>query len=419
MTSVNGTNRTISPTLFNSSDLKMSDYRDRRRSIDQQQQQQNRHYDHPNQLQRDQLSPTTECEIEAQGIECGDSNNEDDEEQQLYKRAVASLGPYDVICGRGSAAFNNIGNRRFRILIGINIDRYSNCEGRYRKGRFIGDLVRTFQHEIGARYFKLQDDQLIQLTERQIRQKVGHALRDVLAFQESQNQHRNQLREHNAIENKNIRKSPSITKSKPRIIRYTTEMPRSQAALSSIRSRLAELQSTSDAVRLTNHDLPPLLPTASPTPYTSEKAFPQDLSHAVDCLNRDGTRSQGLTTAFRPSTNLAVKNCSKKTNCFPISTSIEGQTVSVTESARPYRHNRRKEMDRQNGLWSGDTDTAFKSPISNTSKTKNYRDSYKNNNTFNNRQRNTDGPLEDDDFTPIPICEHQEQNNQYIEMFQF
>jgi len=190
----------------------MSDYRDRQRSIDQQQQQQNRHYDHPNQLQHDQLSPTTECENEAQGIEYGDSNNEDDAEQQLYKRAIASLGPYDVICGRGSAAFNNIGNRRFRILICINIDRYSNCEGRYRKGRFIGDLVRTFQHEIGARFFKLQDDQLIQLTQRQIRQKVGHALRDVLAFQESQNQHRKQLRGHQAIENKNIRKHSSIAK---------------------------------------------------------------------------------------------------------------------------------------------------------------------------------------------------------------
>lgn len=162
-----------------------------------------------------------------------------------------------------------------------------------------------------------------------------------------------------------------------------------------------------------------LLPAASLTPYSSEIAFPQDFSHAVDSLNRDGTRSQRLTTAFRPSIILAVKNFSQKTNYFPVSTIIEGQTVSVTESARPYRHNRRNEVDRQNGHWSGDIDTAFENPISNTSKMKYYRDSYKTSNTFNRRHSNTDDPLEDDDFAPIPIGEHQEQNNEQIEIFQF
>jgi len=47
------------------------------------------------------------------------------------------------------------------------------------------------------------------------------------------------------------------------------------------------------------------------------------------------------------------------------------------------------------------------------------RDSYKNNNTFNRRHSNTDDLLEEDDFALIPIGEHQEQNNEQIEIFQF
>lgn len=417
MTSNNRTNKAIPTILFNSSANKISDYRDRRRNIDQQQEQKHTHFGHQKQLQRNRLSPTTETVIETQSIESNDSNHDVDEEQQLYERAVASLGPYDIICGRGSVAFNNIGNRRFRILIGMNTGRYSNCEGRYRKGQFIGDLVNTFQYEMGATFFKVQDNQLIELTERQIRQKVGHALRDVLAFQESQNQQRRQLREQQNIENNKIRKSQSIAKSKPQIIGNTSVMSLSQAALSSIQSRLTELQSKSDAIDLQDHDIPPPSPQASLTPDSSAIAFSQDTSHMLDCVNRDGYRSQEVVAVSHPITILAGKDYSFETS--PDSTSTDGSNESATASARPYRHNLRNEMDQQKCLLSGDVNWASKNPASNANKSKYYLDCSKNDNTFNRKHSISHDPLEDNDFTPIPIDEYQEQNNEHIEMFQF
>jgi hypothetical protein len=32
-----------------------------------------------------------------------------------------TLGSYDILCGRGKIAFNNIGNRRFRVTISLNL----------------------------------------------------------------------------------------------------------------------------------------------------------------------------------------------------------------------------------------------------------------------------------------------------------
>ena len=92
----------------------------------------------------------------------GESDKEDQMKQQ-FKNAVNSLGPYDVICGRGSLAFNNVGNRRFRELIGMNVDAYNNSQGRRHKGLFIGSLVQRLQHQIGARFYKLKDGRLVEL----------------------------------------------------------------------------------------------------------------------------------------------------------------------------------------------------------------------------------------------------------------
>jgi hypothetical protein len=125
----------------------------------------------------------------------GESDKEDEKKQQFIT-AVNSLGPYDVICGRGSLAFNNVGNRRFRELISMNVAAYSNFQGRHQKGLFIGSLVQRLQHQIGARFYKLKDGQLVELKERQVRQKVGHALRDVLAFQDRQCKQNQQTQKH-------------------------------------------------------------------------------------------------------------------------------------------------------------------------------------------------------------------------------
>ena len=113
--------------------------------------------------------------------------NDDDSITMTAESVI--LGPYDVICGRGKLSFNNIGNRRFRMIIGMNGSKYNNINSRHWKGLFIRSLVDTFVNEIGAKYYKMDRNntkQLIELTKTQRREKIGHALRDVVAFQESQ-----------------------------------------------------------------------------------------------------------------------------------------------------------------------------------------------------------------------------------------
>ena len=206
----------------------MDDYHDRQH-IDQQQQQ---HYQQ--QQQHEQSACKTDNNIKQD--EKITSNNDDDEHQQYLQTTVKNVGPYDVICGRGSVAFNNIGNRRFRILIGLNVDQYSAADGRHRKIRFIGSLVHTFMHSLGAKFYKMKKGQLTELMETQIRKKVGHALRDTLAFQESQEKNHQQSK-NNKTTTKTVSNTTTSTKEEPITAPIATSWS-SVAVVSSIRSHL-------------------------------------------------------------------------------------------------------------------------------------------------------------------------------------
>jgi hypothetical protein len=90
------------------------------------------------------------------------------------------LGPHDVICGRCSAAYNNVGNRRFRVTIFLNIQRYMDAPTRPKKGEVISSVVKIFQNDIGAKFFKYtKDKKFVEINDKLVRQKVGHALRDM------------------------------------------------------------------------------------------------------------------------------------------------------------------------------------------------------------------------------------------------
>jgi len=96
--------------------------------------------------------------------------------------SVLGLGAFDVICGRCKLAFNNIGNRRFRVIIGLNLDRYMEAPSRQAKSQVIIGVVKLFQNEIGARFVKEQSNGSFTLvSDKMVRQKVGHALRDLAA----------------------------------------------------------------------------------------------------------------------------------------------------------------------------------------------------------------------------------------------
>lgn len=125
-----------------------------------------------------------------------------------------ALRPYDVVCGRGSASYNNCGNRRFRVFISMNLERYIQCKGRHEKSEFIGSLVQTLTQEIGARFYKssASSDDLVEMELRDIRQKVGHALRDSAAFNAT-SQHRTKSKSQRAKATSSPQ--PSLQQSQP------------------------------------------------------------------------------------------------------------------------------------------------------------------------------------------------------------
>jgi hypothetical protein len=90
------------------------------------------------------------------------------------------LGPNDIICGRCSTAFNNVGNRRFRARISLYLQRYNEAKSREDKGDAIMSVVRLLLDDIGARFLKKRGNNIwVELGEKQAREKVGHALRDM------------------------------------------------------------------------------------------------------------------------------------------------------------------------------------------------------------------------------------------------
>lgn len=99
---------------------------------------------------------------------------------------ISGLGPFDVLCGRDKKSYNNIGNRRFRIMININLQKYMDCKTRTERSRMIQDLTNELRQFCGQfRFLKRtkgthenESDTFIQLNQQQSREKIAHALRD-------------------------------------------------------------------------------------------------------------------------------------------------------------------------------------------------------------------------------------------------
>lgn len=108
----------------------------------------------------------------------------------------SDLGPYDIVCGRCVNAYNNIGNRRFRVTIRLNLETYQGLESRHARSQLFVSLVRFLKNEVGVRFFKpIHDKQLnregqwyIEMTENEARDKVGHAFRDMARTSKTQKQ---------------------------------------------------------------------------------------------------------------------------------------------------------------------------------------------------------------------------------------
>jgi hypothetical protein len=120
---------------------------------------------------------------------------------------VSEPGPYDIVCGRNSGAYNYIGNRRFRVTIEMNLQRYIDSPTREDKTNVIKSIVWMLHEQVGARFLKKETfkkssgsrkrgtPRYTVMTDKQAREKVGHALRDLVitARKEQQEQQKKQL----------------------------------------------------------------------------------------------------------------------------------------------------------------------------------------------------------------------------------
>jgi hypothetical protein len=99
-------------------------------------------------------------------------------------RIIEGVGPFDVLCGRDRNAFNNAGNRRFRVLVSQALDGYLKASTRKEKSTVIRSVVELVWRK-GGRFLQESGDgtdgakRYMEVDEKKSHEKAGHALRDM------------------------------------------------------------------------------------------------------------------------------------------------------------------------------------------------------------------------------------------------
>jgi len=94
-------------------------------------------------------------------------------------------GPMDVICARGKSAFSHPGNRRYRKIIRLHLQDYSNAKTKSDKScivSYIMDSIREASSS-GVGFVKLMEDndnRWVEVGEHVAREKIGQSFRDLL-----------------------------------------------------------------------------------------------------------------------------------------------------------------------------------------------------------------------------------------------
>ena len=89
---------------------------------------------------------------------------------------------YDIICGRGKVCYDHIGNRRFRVTIDINLQKYMNAASRFEKSLVVNSIVDQIKETSSSTYggFVKKDPltgRWYALGNEPSREKIGHTLR--------------------------------------------------------------------------------------------------------------------------------------------------------------------------------------------------------------------------------------------------
>ncbi len=175
---------------------------------------------------------------------------------------------YDILCGRDKATFNNIGNRRFRVLIGLNIPRYEKASTKAEKASVIKYICGIFRKEVGVRFLKKHEneDGYYELSESEARKKVGHALRDMSVARQDVKKRREERRRssfrHQAERHHGTRRTSGM-----HIDPMIEPLPIDDEANRGIRQEVSSNQQSDKPARLADQQSKPSVIPELPTQY--------------------------------------------------------------------------------------------------------------------------------------------------------
>jgi hypothetical protein len=87
---------------------------------------------------------------------------------------------YTVLCGRGKDHYNWVGNRRFRVIVNMNLERYLSARTKAEKTRIVMDVVELV-HDCGGAFAKRHvNGDWYDIGYDAAREKVGALFRDAL-----------------------------------------------------------------------------------------------------------------------------------------------------------------------------------------------------------------------------------------------
>jgi hypothetical protein len=104
------------------------------------------------------------------------------EKSQPEVKTDFQLSDFSVICGRGGDSFNHIGNRRFRILASMFIERYSRANSKTAKTVIVSEIIEVI-HQADGNFCKFTKGEWVEVTDHHAREKVSALLRDLLHTQ--------------------------------------------------------------------------------------------------------------------------------------------------------------------------------------------------------------------------------------------
>jgi hypothetical protein len=90
-------------------------------------------------------------------------------------------GPYDVICARGKATFEHEGNKRFRAIVHMHKNAYSNAATKYQKSQIVSHVTNNIrQASQGGGFVKMINGCWWEVGDRMAKEKIGQTFRDLL-----------------------------------------------------------------------------------------------------------------------------------------------------------------------------------------------------------------------------------------------